>query len=104
MIIWNRKVFKNCFKSINKGLKLEIKNYYKILHTDIKKNFNHSIPEEEDKHSAEIEQKFQDDKKESENFIVEIRNSLVDLSLNYHSVNFLEHSSFFKSKNDIDEF
>ena len=64
MIIWNRKVFKNCFKSINKGLKLEIKNYYKILHTDIKKNFNHSIPEEEDKYSAEIEQKFQDDKKE----------------------------------------
>ena len=28
MIIWNRKVFKSCFKSINKGLKAEIKNYY----------------------------------------------------------------------------
>ena len=47
---------------------------------------------------------FQDEKKESENFIVEIRNALVDLSLNYHNVNYLEHSSFFKSKNDADEF
>ena len=35
---------------------------------------------------------------------MEIRNALVDLSLNYHNVNYLEHSSFFKSKNDVDEF
>lgn len=57
MIIWNRKVFKNFIKMINKGLKLEIKNYFQILHSDIKRNFNHSIPEEENA-DAEIIEKF----------------------------------------------
>ena len=61
-----------------------------------------SIPEEDGE--ADIEQKFQEEKKESEDFIVEIRNSLVDLSLNYNSINFLEHSSFFKSRGDEDDF
>jgi hypothetical protein len=50
-------VFKNCFKSINKGLKIEIKNYYKVLHADIKRNFNHTIPEEENG-EAEMAEKF----------------------------------------------
>ena len=52
-------MFKNCFKSINKGLKIEIKNYYKILHSDIKRNFNHTIPEKEEENSeAEMVEKF----------------------------------------------
>ena len=38
-------------------IKLEIKNYFQILHSDIKRNFNHSIPEEENA-DAEIIEKF----------------------------------------------
>ena len=73
------------------------------MHTDIQRNFNHSIPEEENV-DAEIIEKFQEEKKQSEEFIVEIRNALVDLSLNYNSINYLEHSSFFKSRgNDLDD-
>lgn len=47
MIIWNRKVYKGCYKSINKGLRAEFKNYFEILHTDIKRNFDVSIKEDE---------------------------------------------------------
>lgn len=102
MIIWNRKVYKSCFKSINKGLKLEIKEYFKLLHADIKRNFNHSIPDEDG--NMDQEETFEEFKKSSEDTIVQIRNALVDLSLNYHNINFLEHSSFFKPRIGSDEF
>ena len=31
MIIWHKKVFKKCFKSFEKALKLQIQNHFKII-------------------------------------------------------------------------
>jgi len=31
MIIWHKKVFKKCFKSFEKALKLQVQNYFKIV-------------------------------------------------------------------------
>ena len=101
MIIWNKNIYKNCFKHLNKGLKLEIKKYHAILLQDINRNSKHKVPEDDEE--LELDQ----EKKDIEEFIIMVRNCLIDLSLNYHSVNYLEHSNFFKlsggTRDDTDE-
>lgn len=62
-------MFKKCYKSLDKSLKQDFKKYFSHLETEAEKT-------------------------DLEDLLLDCRDSLVDLSLNYSSVKFLDHTSF----------
>ena len=104
MIIWHKKVFKKCFKSFEKALKLQVQSYFKILDKQMEQRAvgGHASGHEPSQRRHEAE------KNESGALIIKARDCLIDLSLNYNTVNFLEHSGFVDltgdQNEDIDEF
>ena len=69
MITWHTNVYKRCYKSLSKGIKLMFGTYYKQMET-----------------GAVLEQPLR--------LILDLRINLLDLSLNFNNVSYLEHSKF----------
>jgi len=84
LIQWHHKVYRKCYKSISKGLRVELKKLFKSF--ELEDSENH-IEDEEEKGDKRTEE-------DGESLIAEVKNSLVDLSLQLGSAKFLQHSSF----------
>ena len=69
MIAWHSTVYKRCYKSLSKGIRLMFGTYYKQIET-----------------GAVREQ--------PKRLISDLRINLLDLSLNFNNVSYLEHSKF----------
>ena len=94
-------MYKKCYKQIDKGLRSEIKSYFNKMMTEYEDNEN--VSEDEDNQDQGNKSSRERAKEDTENLLIQVSDSLIDLSLNFNNVGFINHSSFGTPNADQDK-